>query len=158
MSLLDPRLWLAFVIWTTLVAGGAYWKGNSSGKNSVLVGTLTASSKAITERSKENAELAQKYADYAQKASDDHAKELDDIKRAAAGNAGKRVPISADFCRPAGAPESATPGSVGQADTGTSFLPEKFAGDLRQLAARADEVTADLRTLKRRAEEAGCFQ
>lgn len=158
MNLLDPRLWLAFIIWTGLIAGGAYWKGNSSGKNSVLIGTLTATNKAITKRSNENAELAQKYADYAQKASDEHAKELDAIKRAAASNAGKRVPISADFCRPAGAPESATTGSDGQGNAATAFLPDRFASDLRQLVEKADEVTADLRTLKRRADEAGCFQ
>lgn len=158
MSPLDPRLWLALIIWTLLVFGGGYWKGDSFGKNSVLVETLTASNEAITKRSKENAELTQRYADYAQKASDEHAKELDTIKRTAAGNTGKRVPISADFCRPAGTTESATTGSDGQGNAAATFLPEHFAGDLRQLVEQADEVTADLRTIIRRANEAGCFQ
>lgn len=157
MNLLDPRLWLVLVIWTGLIAGGAYWKGNSSGKNSVLVGTLSATNTALTKRNKENAELAKKYADYAQKASDEHAKELDAIKRAAAGNANKWVPISADFCRPAGTTESTSPGSNGQGNSTTDFLPEQFTSDLRQLVEQADEVSADLRSLKRRINESACF-
>lgn len=156
--LLNPRFWLAAIIWTAVVAGGAYWKGNASGKNSVMVGVLQSENQALKVRATENQELAEKYAQLAQKASDDHAKELETIRATAKRDAGKRVPISADFCRPAGAPEGTTPGSAGQADAGAAFLPEQFAGDLRQLAAYADEVTADLRTLKRRVDEAGCFQ
>lgn len=158
MSLLDPKFWLAIAIWTAVVGGVAHYKGNTSGKNSVLVGTLTAENKALKDRAKENQELTEKYAQFAQKASDDHAKELESIRATAKRDAGRRVPIRADFCRPAEATESAAPGSDGQADAGAAFLPEQFAGDLRQLAADADEVTADLRTLKRRVDEAGCFQ
>jgi hypothetical protein len=158
MSLLDPKFWLAIVIWTAAVGGAAYFAGNTTGKNSVMVDTLTAENKALKNRAKENQELTEKYAQLAQKASDDHAKELETIRATAKRDAGKRVPISAGFCRPAGTTESAAPGSDGQTDAGAAFLPEQFAGDLRQLAAYADEVTADLRTLKRRAEEAGCFQ
>jgi hypothetical protein len=65
----------------------------------------------------------------------------------------------AKFCggHAASGTQAATTGSDGQADAGTAFLPEPFVRDLRQLATDADEVTADLRTLKARVKQAGCF-
>lgn len=158
MSLLDPRLWLAFVLWTAVVSGYSYYRGDIGGRNSVMVESLMKTNQALTKRISDNEIEKKQQAEKAKKASEDHAKELKAIRDAAKRDAGKRVPISADFCKPAGSSESATPGSDGQGNTGTAFLPEQFAGDLRQLTAYADEVTADLRTLKRRADEAGCFQ
>jgi len=89
-----------------------------------------------------------------------HEKEIADIRARAAADAARRVRIDpAKFCpgHPASAAEAAPAGSDGQADARAAFLPEPFTGDLRQLAADADEVTADLRTLKARVEAARCF-
>lgn len=136
----------------------AYSSGNENGTNAVLVGTLTATNKALVERNKENSALTAKYADLAQKASDDHAKEIDAVKRTAIANAGKRVQIDPGFCRPSGQAETTASGSDGQDLAGAAFLPEFFTSELRQAAAKADEITADMRTLVRRTDEAGCFQ
>lgn len=158
MNLLDPRLWLAFVLWTAAVSGYSYYRGDIGGRNSVMVESLTKTNQALNKRISDNEVEKKQQSDKAKKASEDHAKELKAVRDTAKRDAGKRVPISADFCRSAGTTESTTPGSDGQADTGASFLPEPFTGDLRQLTSYADEVSADLRTLKRRADEAGCFQ
>lgn len=158
MSLLDPRLWLAFVLWTAAVSGYSYYRGDIGGRNSVMVESLTKTNQALTKRISDNEIEKKQQADKAKKASEDHAKELKVIRDAAKRDAGKRVPISTDFCRPSGTSESATPGSDGQGNASAAFLPEQFTSDLRQLAAYADEVTADLRTLKRRTDEASCFQ
>lgn len=158
MSLLNPKFWLAIVLWTLAIGGGFYLYGNAAGKNSVLVGTLTATNKALTDRIKENTIVADRLNNEAKKASEDHAKELEAVKRTANANAGKRVPIDPGFCRPTRKAESAETGSDGQEATGTAFLPVEFTDSLREAAALADEITADLRTLVRRADEAGCFQ
>lgn len=133
----------------------AYKSGDRNGANAVLVGALQASNAVLTKRADENAASAKQFAIDAQKATKDHAQEIATIRAAARRDAGKRVPIRASFCRPAGESQAAAPGSAGQDDAATAFLPDAFAGDLRQLAADADEVTADLRTLKERA--AACF-
>ena len=158
MSLLNPKFWLAIVLWTVAIGGGFYLYGNAVGKNSVLVGTLKATNKALTDRIAENAIEADRLNKDAKKASEDHANELEAVKRTAIANAGKRVPIDPRICQPARQAESTAPGSNGQEAAGTAFLPEQFTSDLRQAAALADEITANMRTLVRRANEAGCFQ
>lgn len=136
----------------------AYQSGNRNGTNSVLVGTLQASNKALTDRIESNKSESIKMAEDARKASKDHAAEIKTVRDTAIAHAGKRVPIDPGICRPAGKAESAEAGSDGQAIAGTAFLPEFFADELRQAAALADEITADMRTLVRRADEAKCFQ
>ncbi|MBF8177647.1 hypothetical protein [Herminiimonas contaminans] len=158
MSLLNPKFWFAIVLWTVAIGGGFYLYGNAAGKNSVLVGTLTATNKALTDRIKENTIVADRLNNEAKKASEDHAKELEAVKRTANANAGKRVPIDPGFCRPTRKAESAETGSDGQDTAAATFLPEFFTSELRQAAAKADEITADMRTLVRRTNEAGCFQ
>lgn len=136
----------------------AYNAGNRNGTNAVLVSTLQASNKALTDRIESNKSESIKMAEDAKKASKDHAKEIDAVKRTAIANAGKRVPIDPNICRPAGQAEGTAPGSNGQDVAGAAFLPDQFTSDLRQAAARADEIVADMRNLVRRADEAGCFE
>lgn len=158
MTWLNPKFWLAIALWTVAIGGSFYLYGNAAGKNSVLVGTLTATNKALAKRNTENSALTVKYAALAQKASDDHAKEIDSVKRTASASSGKRVPIDPRICGTTGKTESTASGSDGQDVAGAAFLPEFFTSELRQAAAKADEITADMRTLVRRADEAGCFQ
>lgn len=136
----------------------AYSSGNENGTNAVLVSTLQASNKALTDRIESNKSESIKMAEDAKKASKDHAAEIKTVRDTAIANAGKRVQIDPRVCRPAGKAESVAPGSDGQGASGTAFLPDQFTSDLRQAAALADEITADMRTLVRRADEAGCFQ
>ncbi|CAL62398.1 Hypothetical protein; putative exported protein [Herminiimonas arsenicoxydans] len=157
---LTSKLTAALVLVLLLV--GSHWyvynAGNRNGTNAVLVGTLTATNKALTDRIASNSAERKVLDDKAKKASQDHAKEIEDVKRTAIANAGKRVPIDPGFCRPTGQAESTASGSNGQDLAGAAFLPEFFTIELRQAAAFADEITADMRTLVRRADEAGCFQ
>lgn len=157
---LTSKLTAALVLVLLLVSSHwyVYNAGNRNGTNAVLVGTLTTSNKALTKRIAENAAEKKVLTDNAQKASKDHATEIDAVKRTAIANAGKRVPIDPGFCRPSGQAESTAPGSNGQDVAGAAFLPIEFTDSLRQAAALADEITADMRTLVRRADEAGCFQ
>lgn len=136
----------------------AYQSGNRNGTNAVLVGTLQASNKALTDRIESNKSESIKMAEDARKASKDHAAEIKTVRDTAIAHAGKRVPIDPNICRPAGTPESVAPRSDGQETATAAFLPIEFTDSLRQAAALADEITADMRTLVRRADEAGCFQ
>lgn len=158
MNWLNPKFWLSSVLWTVAVGAGCYWYGNTTGANSVLVNTLKASNEALNKRIADNKIEADRLNEQAKEASRDHAKELKDIKRTAAANAGKRVRIDPSICGSTGQAEGATSGGNGQGTSGAAFLPEQFTNELRQLGAKADEVTADMRTLVRRADEAGCFQ
>lgn len=158
MSIFDPRLWLAATLWTVSVGLGCYWYGNSTGENSALLAVATEANKALSDRVEENDNLLIQMAANAKKATIDHANEIDAIRRTAASNAGKRVPIRADFCQATGKAESTASGSDGQGSAATAFLPDEFTDSLRQAAALADEITADMRTLVRRTNEAGCFQ
>lgn len=125
--------------------------------DAVLVGTQKATIKAMTDRNAENAKLIKQQAEDAKKASQDHEQENKVIRRRALADARRRVPIDrATFCGSPGAAEASPARRDEQADTGTAFLPDAFASDLRQLAADADEVAADLRALKARS--AGCFE
>lgn len=157
---LTSKLYTALGLIILLIASHwyAYDSGNENGTNAVLVGTLAATNKALVKRNTENFALTVKYAELAQKASDDHAKEIEDVKRTAIANAGKRVQIDPRFCRPSGQTESTASGSDGQGTAAAAFLPEYFTSALRQLEAKADEIVADMRYLVRRADEAKCFQ
>ena len=149
---------LAFVLFLIGSHWYAYKSGDRNGTNAILVGTLQASNQALTNRISENAAESLRLNDAAKQASKDHANEIEAVKRTAIANTGKRVPIDPDFCRPSGKAEGTAPGSDGQETAGAAFLPIEFTDSLRQAAAYADEVTADMRTLVRRADEAGCFQ
>ena len=94
-----------------------------------------------------------------QKANDEkHEAELRNVHARWRADAGKRVPIGAEFCMPASASSQTTgPGGTGQAPSPAQFLPESFAGDLRQLAADADAVIADARATAEAAKDAGVF-
>lgn len=151
---------ILILLLAAILAGLLYGKHEyRAGYKAAEVAHAAASKEALEKRLQENATIATHYAQQAQKANLDHAQELEAVRAAARSTAAQRVPVSADFCRSlAGAPESAEAGSDGQADSGTTYLPDAFAGDLRQLAADADETLADLRHLVRRVEEGGCFE
>jgi len=145
----------------------AYQAGNRNGSNAVLVGTQKAENArqaAVIDKLNDAYRQAdariKKLAEDAEKASRDYESEKQAIRAAAEHAAGQRVRIDRDaFCGDAASgAESVSAGSDEQVDPGAAFLPESFAGDLRQLAAHADEVTADLRYLVRRVDETGCFQ
>lgn len=88
---------------------------------------------------------------------ENHQTELAAVKARRVADAGKRVPISPYFCAADPAREASSTGSTYQEVATTKFLPDAFAGDLRQLAADADEVVADLRYLVEQTKNAGCF-
>ena len=157
---LTARLYAAVGLVLLLISSHwyAYQSGNRNGTNAVLVGTLQASNKALTDRIESNKSESIKMAEDARKASKDHAAEIKTVRDTAIAHAGKRVPIDPGFCRPAGKTESTAPGSDGQVPAAAAFLPVEFTDSLRQAAALADEITADMRTLVKRADEAGCFQ
>jgi len=157
---LTTKLYAALGLILLLVASHwyAYQSGNRNGTNAVLVGTLTATNGALTKRISENDAESLRLNEAAKKASKDHANEIEAVKRTAAAHAGKRVQIDPRICRPAGQTEITAAGSDGQVPAAAAFLPEFFTSDLRQIAAWADEITADMRSLVRRANEAECFQ
>jgi hypothetical protein len=166
---IKAKLSAALVVVLGLVASHwyAYQAGNRNGQNAVLVKTqgdeLMRKDIELSELAQANMENEAKalgFAAAAKEASKDHAKELQAVRAAADRAAGQRVQVDPRlFCgRQTGAGEATTPGSDGQGTPAAAFLPEWFASELRQAAAKADEITADMRDLKRRAEEAGCFQ
>lgn len=143
---------------------GTHWKAYRMGSNSVRVEWQSAEAsrkeaerQALHQRFRENEITYRQQQETATKEGKRHAEELQAIKRRHAADLSKRVPIDpAKFCgRVATGTEAATPGSDGQTDAGAAFLPESLTRDLQELAADADEVAADLRTLKERA--AACF-
>lgn len=149
---------LCFVLLLVSTHWYTYNAGNRNGTNAVKVATMGETIKAMETRISENEAESLRLNEAAQKAGKDHADEIKRVRDTAIANAGKRVPIDPRICQPTGQAESTAPGSDGQEATGTAFLPEFFADELRQAAALADEITADMRTLVRRANEAGCFQ
>jgi len=168
---MSMRAKLTAVLIAVLTLIGSHWyayrAGDRNGTNATLVQTQAEENarqaNVIAALDAANAQAqarVQQLARDAEKASRDYETEKRAIRAAAERAAGQRVRINAAaFCHPAaGAAESAAPGSNEQAGTGAAFLPESFANDLRRLAADADEVTADLRHLVRRVDEAGCFE
>jgi DNA-binding protein H-NS len=158
---LQAKLIIALIALVALI--GSHWyvydAGDRNGTNAVLVKTLQASTNALNQRLADNAKQAQQQAAAAQQETIQHENELAQVRAALRAAQSRRVPIDrAAFCRPAGAAETGATRSNGQGNTGPAFLPDAFANDLRQLAADADEVTADLRTLKGRVEQAKCFE
>lgn len=142
------------------VVGASYWYayqlGDTAGTNAILVKQQAETIRKLSERVAANSALADRYRLDAEKAVSTHEKELADIRALAKRNAHSRVQIDANqFCRTASGSEAAKTGSAGPGDTGTAFLPEQFTSDLRELAAKADEVTANYRTLRERS--ATCF-
>lgn len=145
----------------------AYNAGNRNGTNAEKVKTQAediarqnTTIKTLQDVARANEAKAKADAAAAQLENQNHEKELAAIRARAAADAARRVRIDpTKFCagHTASTAQAASTGSDGQADPGATFLPEPFAGNLRQLAADADEVTADLRTLKARVEKAGCF-
>lgn len=143
----------------------AYRAGDRNGSNAVKVSTQAqaihdqASVIAkLTAVAKENEAQAKAQAAAAQQENANYEKELAQVRAALSAARSSRVRIDpAQFCagRTAGPAEATPAGSDGQADAGAAFLYQPFADNLRQLAADADEVTADLRTLK--AQAADCF-
>lgn len=94
------------------------------------------------------------------KASEDHAKETAAVTAKFHADAGKRVRVS--FCDAATVPtnnpsQGSGTGSPSQATPPAQFLPDTFAGALRQLAADADSQVADLRQLVTASKDAKCF-
>lgn len=166
---IEAKLIAIIIVLLALAGVGAasFHYGDVYGTNAEKVKTQSAeinrkdaTINALQEAAETNRKLAAKQAADAKLETENHEKELAAIRARAAADAARRVPIDpAKFCPGHGAtPDKAAPaGSDGQADAGTAFLPEQFTSDLRQAAALADEVTADLRTLKARVEAAGCF-
>jgi hypothetical protein len=157
--------WLRAVIAAAIAAavvGVAWWIHHTiwtSGYEAAKQEQIVAERLALKKREQENVALAAKQAEDTRKANEKHQTELAAVRAAAKRDAGKRVSVSADFCRGIAGPSKGTAtGSDGQTDSATAFLPDAFAGDLRQLAITADETLADFRDLIRRVDEAGCFQ
>lgn len=155
------------VVMLVSAAGVGFHYGDTYGTNAEKVkdqkAEISRKDAAITtlqDAARDNQKLADKQAEDNKLENQKHEKELSDVRARLAADASRSVPIDAEkFCRrhaPAAA-QTAAPGGDGQADAGAAFLPELFAGNLRRLAARADETAADLRDLKARVESAGCF-
>jgi hypothetical protein len=162
---------LAAALVTVLLLVSSHWyvynAGNRNGSNAVKVESqadtisrLDAEISILAQANIENEAKVLGFAFAAKQASKDHEKELRDVRATAERDADKRVRIDrAAFCGEdtVGA-EGSQAGSDGQGTAGATFLPEQFTRNLRRLMAKADEVTADLRHMVRRADEAGCFQ
>lgn len=135
----------------------AYHSGFTNGDKSEVVKQQAETIRKLNERVTANSALADSYRIQAATENQKHEKELADIRATAARNAGKRVYIDpAKVCGAASPAEAAKTGSTGSADPGATVLSDAFAGDLRQLAREADEVTAAYRTLRVRS--ASCFE
>lgn len=146
-----------------LVGGlvGSHWftyqAGNSYGKSSLQVTIQADTIRKLSERVAANSALADRYRIEAEQAGKHYEQELATVRATAAKSAGKRVPIDkAQFCGPTTITETSQTGTAEPVHPGTGFLPEAFAGDLRELAAYADEITAAYRSLRERA--AACFE
>lgn len=157
-------LYAAAAIAALILLAGSHWKAYRMGGDSVRVEWQAADASrkeaervALMTRFRENEIAYRQQQETATKESKRHATEIQAIKRRHAADLSKRVPIDpAKFCRGSAAGTEATaPGSDGQANAGSAFLHEPFERALRQLASDADEVAADLRTLKERAQS--CF-
>lgn len=157
---------LVFVLLQVAYGWYCYQAGNRNGANAVKV---ESQAETIGRKDAEISTLEQSIIEHeakafglafaAKQASKDHEKELRDVRAAAVRDADKRVRIDrAAFCGEDGTgTQGSQTGSDGQGNSGAAFLPEPFARNLRQLVAYADEVTADLRHLVRRVDEAACF-
>jgi hypothetical protein len=166
---IEAKLIAVIILLLALAGVGAagFHYGDVYGTNAEKVKTQAAdisrkdtTIKTLQGAAEANRKLAAKQAADAKQETENHEKELAAIRARAAADAARRVRIDpAKFCpgHATGEAEATPAGGDGQADAGTAFLPEPFVRDLRQLAADADEVTADLRTLKARVEKAGCF-
>lgn len=158
---------LVFVLLQVAYGWYCYQAGNRNGANAVKVesqvetiGRKDAEISALEQSIIEHEAKAFGLAFAAKQASKDHEKEIREVRVAAVRDADKRVRIDrAAFCgEDAAGAEGSQAGSDGQGTAGAAFLPEQFTRSLRRLMAYADEVTADLRHLVRRTDEAGCFQ
>lgn len=158
---------LLFVLLLVCSHWYVYNAGNRNGSNAAKVelqaetiGRKDAEISILAQANIENEAKALGFAFAAKQASKDHEKELRDVRATAMRDADKRVRIDrAAFCgEDSVGTQGGQAGSDGQGNAGAAFLPEPFARNLRQLAAYADEVVADLRYLVRRADEAGCFR
>lgn len=167
---IQAKLIAALVLILALIGSHwyAYRAGDRNGSNAVKViaqaQTITGQNAIIAKlrtAATANEAQAKAQAAAAQQENANHEKELAQVRAALSLAQSRRVRIDpAQFGagRSAAPAEAAPARSDGQADAGTAFLPEPLTGNLRQLAADADEVTADLRTLKARVDAAGCFR
>jgi hypothetical protein len=165
---MNPYAIIGALVAAILIGVGGFHLGNTYGTNAekakdqgAEIARKDETIVTLTKANKDNQELAKKQADDAKQENKNHEKELADVRARAIADAGKRVPIDrAKFCsgHSAGPAETSAPGSDGQATEAAAFLPEPLTGNLRQLAAEADEVNADLRSMIQRADKAGCFQ
>ena len=156
---------IALLLTSIGLGTGGFVVGNKYGTNAEKVKNHNAAIASrdlvislLGTRVYDNEQLALAQATAANLESQRHADELETVRARAVADAGKRVPIDrAKFCgsRSTAVPQAAAPGSTEQENTAPAFLPESFASDLRQLAVDADEIAADLRTVKKRTE--GCF-
>jgi len=123
------------------------------------VARATAAAKAIYERISENTALQAQYAEQHKLEEENRGKEIAGNLAIQQRNAGRRVPIDGRICGSgsAGQAQASGTGSAQQAAAGTWFLPDSFTRDLRQLAARADEVVADARAVQSAVKSSGCF-
>ena len=158
---------LVFVLLQIAYGWYAYQSGNRNGANAVKVESQAetisrkeAELSTLAQANIENEAKALGFAFTAKQASKDHEKELSDVRATARRTAGQRVRIDrAAFCGDnAGGAKGPEAGSDGQGTAAATFLPVEFTEDLRQDAAKADEIVADMRYLVRRADEAGCFR
>jgi hypothetical protein len=164
---MNPWAIVGALVAAILIGAGGFHFGDVYGTNAEKVKNQSAeivrkdtTINTLTKADKDNKALAEKQAADAKRESQKHENELADVRARAIADAGKRVPIDrAKFCSgdAPGTPKTGTPGGDGQTDAGAAFLPDALTGDLRRLAADADEVAADLRTLKARVDDAKCF-
>lgn len=151
-----PAKGLAALVLAGAISWYSYECGNTHGVNALLAKQQAETIRKLGERVSANSALADRYRTDAEKAVINHEKELADVRALAKRNAARRVQIDPQqFCGAASTTETAKAGGNGSTDTGTAFLPEQFTTDLRELATKADEVTAAYRTLRERS--ATCF-
>jgi len=145
-----------------------YNAGNRNGTNAELVKSqelqlsqLIADKEAVIKRVVQNELIVADLAFKNKQENQTHAQEILAIRTTQRSDDAKRVRFNKVFvCGPgtAGQAEGAKAGGDGQADSSEGIFPESFGRGLSHLKSDAEEVAADLRSLKRSVEDAGCFQ
>ncbi|MCW3539343.1 DUF2514 domain-containing protein [Burkholderia cenocepacia] len=152
MTILDPRLWLAFIVSLAITAGGCYFKGHADGVRATTVAAQKAQLAAVTAARAEEQRRTAAQSEIAKDANKQRTAALADafVARAAAGSLQQRVDqLVAAARHPAAAAGSPAAGDaldlladvLGRADTRAGEL-AKIADD-RGIAGRQCEADYD---------------
>ncbi|MDN7454851.1 DUF2514 family protein [Burkholderia cenocepacia] len=139
MTILDPRLWLAFIVALVITAGGCYFKGHADGVRATTVAAQKDQTKAVAAARAEEQRRTAAQSEIANDANQQRTAALADAfaARAAAGSLQQRVDQLVAARHPAATAGSPAAGDALDLLADVLGRIDRRAGDLAEYADRA---------------------